>query len=100
MAPDLPAVETNMPASSNVLTNGTATVPALNVIPAVGTIGVTVALPTVAPGVPRPMTTWPALLLIKLIPTLPPFTVVGPQVPTYPPGGAAAGVHVTKSPVP
>jgi hypothetical protein len=84
IGPDFPFVESSQPANSNVLVELGA-----NVMPVVGTTGGIVLLPTVAPGVPKPMTICPAALLIPAIPTLPGFDPVGPIAP-----------GVTKSPVP
>src|SRR5437763_1817719 len=68
ISPDFPFVETNTPARSKVLTDGTVQTPATtvthagNTTPAVGLTGPIAAF--VAAGVPKPMTIVPALLLM------------------------------------
>src|SRR5262249_43536137 len=59
IAPAFPFVESNQPANSNELVR-----PAVNGMPVLGIIAGTVLLPAVAPEVPKPMTIWPAELLI------------------------------------
>jgi hypothetical protein len=84
IGPDFPFVASSQPANSNVLV-----VLGENVIPVEGTTGATVLLPTVEPGVPKPIAICPFELLIAAIPTLPGFASVGPK-----------GPGVKKSPVP
>src|SRR5205085_11174846 len=73
--PVFPVVESNQPANSKVL------VVPVNVMPPVGTTGATAALPTVEPGVPKPITIFPAALSISAMPMFPGFAAVGPAGP-------------------